>query len=105
MRKAVVYIGTNSTRLFVAEVLDGRVGDVLERRTEITRLGAGVDADGRLSDEAMARVFAVLDEYAPLIERHRVSHAVAVAVLPSTVIGPHSMLTSLMPVTPSFCRF
>jgi exopolyphosphatase/guanosine-5'-triphosphate,3'-diphosphate pyrophosphatase len=74
----VVDIGTNSTRLFVAEVEDGRVGKVLERRTEITRLGAGVDADGRLSDEGMERVFAVLDEYAPLIERHRADRAVAV---------------------------
>ena len=35
----MVDIGTNSTRLFVAEVSDGRVGEVLERETEITRLG------------------------------------------------------------------
>ena len=46
MRRAVVDIGTNSTRLLLAEVADGQVGQVLERRTEITRLGAGVDADG-----------------------------------------------------------
>ena len=76
--RAVVDIGTNSTRLFVAEVEDGRVGTVLERRTEVTRLGAGVDADGRLSDEGMERVFAVLDEYARLIERHGADRAVAV---------------------------
>ncbi len=75
---AVVDIGTNSTRLFLAEVEDGRVGQVLERRTEVTRLGAGVDADGRLGDEAMERVFAVLDEYARLIERHGADRAVAV---------------------------
>jgi exopolyphosphatase / guanosine-5'-triphosphate,3'-diphosphate pyrophosphatase len=75
---AVVDIGTNSTRLFLAEVENGRVGRVLERRTEVTRLGAGVDADGRLSDEGMERVFAVLDEYGRLIERHRADRAVAV---------------------------
>jgi exopolyphosphatase/guanosine-5'-triphosphate,3'-diphosphate pyrophosphatase len=79
MRRAVVDIGTNSTRLLIAEVADGRVGDVLERRTEITRLGAGVDADGRLSEEAMERVFAVLDRFGPLIEQHGATgHAVAV---------------------------
>jgi exopolyphosphatase/guanosine-5'-triphosphate,3'-diphosphate pyrophosphatase len=78
MRRAVVDIGTNSTRLFVAEVSDERVGEVLERRTEITRLGAGVDADGRLSDAAMERVFSVLDSYRELIDRHQVRDAVAV---------------------------
>ncbi|MBV9364946.1 MAG: Ppx/GppA family phosphatase [Solirubrobacterales bacterium] len=78
MRRAVVDIGTNSTRLFVAEVMDARVGEVIERRTEITRLGAGVDADGRLSEQAMERVYSVLDEYRGLIDRHGVSFAVAV---------------------------
>lgn len=78
MRRAVVDIGTNSTRLFIADVEDGRVVDVVERRTEITRLGAGVDADGRLSDEAMERVFVVLDDYRVLIDRHGVARSVAV---------------------------
>jgi exopolyphosphatase / guanosine-5'-triphosphate,3'-diphosphate pyrophosphatase len=78
MNSAVVDIGTNSTRLLLAEVHDGRVGEVLERRTEITRLGAGVDADGRLSEEAMQRVYSVLDEYGKLIERHGADRAVAV---------------------------
>ncbi|MBV8998059.1 MAG: Ppx/GppA family phosphatase [Solirubrobacterales bacterium] len=78
MRRAVVDIGTNSTRLFIAEVDDGRVREVLERRTEITRLGAGVDAAGRLSDEAMERVYAVLDSYRELLDDHQVSDAVAV---------------------------
>jgi exopolyphosphatase/guanosine-5'-triphosphate,3'-diphosphate pyrophosphatase len=78
MNCAVVDIGTNSTRLLLAEVDDGRVGEILERRTEITRLGAGVDADGRLSDEAMQRVYSVLDRYGKLIERHGADRAVAV---------------------------
>ncbi len=78
MHSAVVDIGTNSTRLLLAEVQDGRVGEILERRTEITRLGAGVDADGRLSDEAMQRVYSVLDDYGKLIERHGADKAVAV---------------------------
>jgi exopolyphosphatase / guanosine-5'-triphosphate,3'-diphosphate pyrophosphatase len=59
------------------------VGDVLERRTVITRLGAGVDAGGRLADDAMERVFAVLDDYRDLIDRH--GGAPAVAVMTSAV--------------------
>ncbi len=78
MHVAVVDIGTNSTRLLLADVDDGRVGEVLERRTEITRLGAGVDADGRLNDEAMGRVYSVLDDYGKLIECHGADKAVAV---------------------------
>jgi exopolyphosphatase/guanosine-5'-triphosphate,3'-diphosphate pyrophosphatase len=78
MHCAVVDIGTNSTRLLLAEVDDGQVGEVLERRTEITRLGAGVDTDGRLGEEAMHRVYSVLDEYEKLIERHGADRAVAV---------------------------
>src|SRR6516164_9969728 len=61
----------------VAEVDRGRVGEMLERRTEITRLGAGVDAGGRLSEEGMERVYVVLDSYRRLIDRHRVPDAVA----------------------------
>ena len=57
MRVAVVDIGTNSTRLLIADVDDGRVTAELERRTTVTRLGAGVDADGRLRDDAMQRVY------------------------------------------------
>jgi exopolyphosphatase / guanosine-5'-triphosphate,3'-diphosphate pyrophosphatase len=83
VRRAVVDIGTNSTRLFLADVDDGVVGDVLERRTVITRLGAGVDADGRLAEEAMGRVYVVLDEYRALVDRH--GGADGVAVLTSAV--------------------
>ncbi len=78
VRRAVVDIGTNSTRLLVADVEGGRVGDALARRTEITRLGAGVDADGRLSDEAMQRVYRVLDDYRKMIDEYGAQDAVAV---------------------------
>ncbi|HUA45409.1 MAG TPA: Ppx/GppA phosphatase family protein [Solirubrobacteraceae bacterium] len=78
MRRAVVDIGSNSTRVLIADIEDGRVTRVVERRTEITRLGAGVDAGGRLSDEAMERVYAVLDTYRELIDERGVDDAVAV---------------------------
>jgi exopolyphosphatase/guanosine-5'-triphosphate,3'-diphosphate pyrophosphatase len=68
-RVAVVDIGTNSTRLLVAEVEDGSLTE-LERESIVTRLGEGVDATGRLGEEPQARVFAALDKYAEAIERH-----------------------------------
>ncbi len=78
MRVAVVDIGTNSTRLLIADVDQEQVRAELDRRTQVTRLGAGVDADGRLRDDAMARVFSTLDEYRTAIEAAGVESAVAV---------------------------
>ena len=77
-RIAVIDLGTNSTRLLVAEVEDGSVRE-LERRTEITRLGEGVDAGGLLSDAAMERVFEALAGYREEIDRHGAGKMVAVA--------------------------
>ena len=66
-RIAVVDFGTNSTRLLVAEVADGEARP-LERRSEVTRLGEGVDSSGRLTDEAMERVFRVVSGYRELMD-------------------------------------
>jgi exopolyphosphatase/guanosine-5'-triphosphate,3'-diphosphate pyrophosphatase len=70
MRVAVVDIGTNSTRLLIADVDAAGALVELERRSRVTRLGDGVDATGVLSEAAIARVLAVLDEYTALIEHH-----------------------------------
>jgi exopolyphosphatase/guanosine-5'-triphosphate,3'-diphosphate pyrophosphatase len=78
MQMAVVDIGTNSTRLLVCELDGERVTAELDRRSTVTRLGAGVDADGRLSEDAMARVFATLDEYRELIDRDGAEQTIAV---------------------------
>jgi exopolyphosphatase / guanosine-5'-triphosphate,3'-diphosphate pyrophosphatase len=77
LRVAVVDIGTNSTRLLIAQVDDGALEE-LDRRSVVTRLGEGVDATGRLGDEPQARVFATLDDYARAIEEHKVERRVAV---------------------------
>ena len=62
MRVAVVDLGTITTRLLVADVDDGRVEEV-SRRTEITRLGEGVDERRKLLPLPIARVRNVLAEY------------------------------------------
>jgi exopolyphosphatase / guanosine-5'-triphosphate,3'-diphosphate pyrophosphatase len=77
-RIAVVDLGTNSTRLLVADVRDGAVGE-LDRRTVVTRFGEGVDATGRLSEAAMARVDGALGDYREVIDRLGAERVVAVA--------------------------
>ena len=61
-RVAAVDIGTNSTRLLVADVVGESVRE-LDRRLEITRLGEGVDEQRILLPQAIARVRNVLAEY------------------------------------------
>jgi exopolyphosphatase/guanosine-5'-triphosphate,3'-diphosphate pyrophosphatase len=68
MTLAGIDCGTNSTRLLVA----GDDGRTLERLMRITRLGQGVDATGRLADEAVDRTVAVLREYRAVMDRHGV---------------------------------
>jgi exopolyphosphatase/guanosine-5'-triphosphate,3'-diphosphate pyrophosphatase len=63
MRVAAIDLGTNSTRLLVADVVDGRIAEVV-RRLAITRLGEGVDVNHELLPASIARVDAVLDGYA-----------------------------------------
>jgi exopolyphosphatase / guanosine-5'-triphosphate,3'-diphosphate pyrophosphatase len=68
MRVAVLDLGTNSTRLLIADVDDaGRLEEV-ERRSGVTRLGEGVDTDGRLRPDAIDRVCVALDAYTELID-------------------------------------
>ena len=55
-------LGTNTTRLLVADVEDDRVEE-LHRETRITRLGEGVDARRRLLPVPIARVRNVLTDY------------------------------------------
>jgi len=66
-RVAVIDIGTNSTRLLVADVAGGAVSQV-ERRSTVTRLGRGVDLSGHLSGEAIEDVCAAIGGYVGIIE-------------------------------------
>jgi exopolyphosphatase/guanosine-5'-triphosphate,3'-diphosphate pyrophosphatase len=68
MRVAAIDQGTNTTRLLVADVDDGGLRELV-RRTEITRLGEGVDERHRLLPLPVARVRNVLTDYRREAER------------------------------------
>jgi exopolyphosphatase/guanosine-5'-triphosphate,3'-diphosphate pyrophosphatase len=78
MRVAVVDIGTNSTRLLVADVADDGTLIELERRTKVTRLGDRLEQTGVLDQAAMERVLATVAEYRMVIEARRAERTVAV---------------------------
>jgi exopolyphosphatase/guanosine-5'-triphosphate,3'-diphosphate pyrophosphatase len=67
-RVAVIDIGTNSTRLFIADVSAGRVRRI-ERQSRVTRLGRGVDLSGQLSSEAIEATCEVIADYIAICEQ------------------------------------
>jgi exopolyphosphatase/guanosine-5'-triphosphate,3'-diphosphate pyrophosphatase len=77
-RVAAVDLGTNSTRLLVADVEDGRISDVA-RETRITRLGEGVDERRRLLPVAIARVRNVLADFRRTVESLGAERTLAIA--------------------------
>jgi exopolyphosphatase / guanosine-5'-triphosphate,3'-diphosphate pyrophosphatase len=77
-RVAAVDLGTNSTRLLVADVDDGRVEDVV-RKLRVTRLGEGVDERRRLLPLPVARVRNVLSDYRRLAESNGAEQTLAIA--------------------------
>ena len=69
MRVAAIDCGTNSIRLLVLS--GSRKAPVeLVREVRLARLGQGVDATGEFHPDALARTFAVCEEYARIIREH-----------------------------------
>jgi exopolyphosphatase/guanosine-5'-triphosphate,3'-diphosphate pyrophosphatase len=82
VRVAAIDVGTNSTRLLVAEERGDGVRPI-ERRMVITRLGEGVDRTRALSEAALARTLTIVADYAATcgeygVERLRVTGTSAV---------------------------
>lgn len=63
MRRAAIDIGTNSVRLLVADVTEGRIDPVLQR-IEITRLGEGLTRSPVLTPQAIGRTVRAVREFA-----------------------------------------
>jgi exopolyphosphatase/guanosine-5'-triphosphate,3'-diphosphate pyrophosphatase len=83
VRVAAIDVGTNSTRLLVAEEAAPGGFRPVERRLTITRLGQGVEERRVLAPEALRRTFATIADYAATcgelgVERIRVTGTSAV---------------------------
>jgi exopolyphosphatase/guanosine-5'-triphosphate,3'-diphosphate pyrophosphatase len=77
-RVAVVDIGTNSTRLLIADVSPTGAVQELFRRSTVTRLGEGVDSSGSLTPAAIERARGALADYRRLIDDHECTANLAV---------------------------
>jgi len=71
-------MGSNSTRLLVADVEGGQISE-LERRSTVTRLGRGVDTSRQLSSEAIEDVCATVADYLELMKPLEPEATIAIA--------------------------
>ncbi len=76
-RVAVIDVGSNSTRLLIADV-DGDVS-VLKRQSRVTRLGRGVDLSGQLADEAIEAACAAIADYIAICREAGAEKVAAIA--------------------------
>jgi exopolyphosphatase/guanosine-5'-triphosphate,3'-diphosphate pyrophosphatase len=76
-RVAVIDVGSNSTRLLIADV-DGGVS-VIERQSRVTRLGRGVDLSGQLADEAIEAACAAIADYVVICREAGAEQVAAIA--------------------------
>lgn len=71
-RVGAIDCGTNSIRLLIADLVDGKLHDV-HREMRVVRLGQGVDATGQFAPEALARTESALADYVALMIEHSVT--------------------------------
>lgn len=71
-RVGAIDCGTNSIRLLIADLVDGKLRDV-HREMRVVRLGQGVDATGEFAPEALARTESALADYVELMAGHEVA--------------------------------
>jgi exopolyphosphatase / guanosine-5'-triphosphate,3'-diphosphate pyrophosphatase len=77
-RVAVVDIGSNSTRLLVADIGAGGMSEI-ERESRVTRLGRGVDLTGQLSVEAVEAACEAIADYVAICRECDVEQIEAIA--------------------------
>ena len=70
MKYAVVDMGSNSIRLMIATVAEGKLGHV-EKYLEMTRLGAGVNETQKLSETSMAATVEAILKFKGIAEKEK----------------------------------
>jgi len=92
---AVIDIGTNSLKMHVARVSDGRT-EVLGDFAEVTRLGEGLHETGSLSAEAMARTAEAVESFRAKAVELGAETIVAVGTMALRSAGNASEFTSVV---------
>ncbi len=72
-------VGTNTVRMLIAEVSDGRIVKTLYSGRAITRLGAGLAQTGRLSPTGAGKTLELFRSFKYAIDEYNVKHIFAAA--------------------------
>ena len=79
MRIAGLDFGSNTTLLLIADVVDGKVVNVLCDETRITKMGQGVHKSKKFHPDSLARVEQALKDYEKLIQKFQPDKVCGVA--------------------------
>jgi len=71
VKVASIDLGSNSTRLLIGNVKDGKIFTIVKRH-EVTRMGEGIDENNFINLDAQKRVFKVLKKYFNEIKKNNV---------------------------------
>lgn len=82
--RGIIDIGTNTCRLFLAEIDDKKNGEIevkreLLKKVEIVKLGENVDKNRVLSGEAIVRTIKCLEEYKNICDKYGAFEVIAFA--------------------------
>lgn len=71
--------GSNSIRMLIARVEDGKIAEELHSERHITRLSAGIGATGRLSPEGAEKTLQLFSLFHAPIQQYKVNYVFAAA--------------------------
>ncbi len=78
MNYAAIDIGTNSCRLLIAAIQDGRLQPVC-RKLQTTRLGEGLNQSGIINPEALERTLKCIEDFKTTMQEYQVEACRAIA--------------------------
>lgn len=95
MRIAALDLGSNTSLLFIADIVNGEIQQVLCDETTVTKMGQGVHQTRQLHPEALDRLNVCFKRYADLIQAHGAEKTIAVATSAARDVKNASELENL----------
>ncbi|MDR2883599.1 MAG: Ppx/GppA family phosphatase [Deferribacteraceae bacterium] len=76
---AGIDVGSNSVRMLIAELIDGKIANILHTGRGITRLGGDLSHTGELNPEGVEKTLQLFETFNEAIEKYNVDKVLAVA--------------------------
>lgn len=83
MNLAVIEIGTNSTKLLIAQMLNGTINEVIQKKSVVNRLSKRMYEGNIISEEAMEEGLKIIGEFLEVI---RIHNAELIGIISTSVL-------------------